>query len=134
MYKESALWSNSHQILVLTARHCRSGVRHTNVLLRRAVFQSFTINFFTYGFPVGKPYIFNIFSFTSTLLFHDFKFMLLHVLPLHLFLFIWMFLKLHVSSGMRWTLKYITKWPSASTNNQSLISENWVKIAERKST
>ena len=31
---------------------CRSGVRHTNVLLREPVFRTFSINFFTYGFPV----------------------------------------------------------------------------------
>lgn len=34
-------------------RESRSGVRHTNVLLRGAVFRSFSINFFTYGFPVS---------------------------------------------------------------------------------
>ncbi|XP_075093902.1 piezo-type mechanosensitive ion channel homolog [Nicotiana tabacum] len=34
-------------------RENRSGVRHTNVLLRRTVFRIFTINFFTYGFPVS---------------------------------------------------------------------------------
>lgn len=34
---------------------CRSGVRHTNVLLRGAVFRTFSINFFTYGFPVYIP-------------------------------------------------------------------------------
>uniref|UniRef100_A0A3Q7I6D1 Piezo non-specific cation channel R-Ras-binding domain-containing protein n=1 Tax=Solanum lycopersicum TaxID=4081 RepID=A0A3Q7I6D1_SOLLC len=33
-------------------REYRSGVRHTNVLLKRTVFRIFTINFFTYGFPV----------------------------------------------------------------------------------
>ncbi|CAJ1969173.1 unnamed protein product [Sphenostylis stenocarpa] len=33
-------------------RESRSGVRHTNVLLRGAVFRTFSINFFTYGFPV----------------------------------------------------------------------------------
>ncbi|KAF7804788.1 piezo-type mechanosensitive ion channel-like protein isoform X1 [Senna tora] len=31
----------------------RSGVRHTNVLLRGAVLRTFSINFFTYGFPVS---------------------------------------------------------------------------------
>nr|XP_043619300.1 piezo-type mechanosensitive ion channel homolog [Erigeron canadensis] len=31
----------------------RSGVRHTNVLLRGAVFRIFSINFFTYGVPVS---------------------------------------------------------------------------------
>ncbi|XVE73201.1 hypothetical protein DITRI_Ditri11bG0098300 [Diplodiscus trichospermus] len=31
----------------------RFGVRHTNVLLQRAAFRTFTINFFTYGFPVS---------------------------------------------------------------------------------
>ncbi|CAA6654163.1 unnamed protein product [Spirodela intermedia] len=30
----------------------RSGMRHTNVLLQRSVFRNFSINFFTYGFPV----------------------------------------------------------------------------------
>ncbi|CAL5378992.1 unnamed protein product [Camellia sinensis] len=30
----------------------RSGVRHTNVMLRGAVFRTFSINFFTYGLPV----------------------------------------------------------------------------------
>ncbi|XP_022758138.1 piezo-type mechanosensitive ion channel homolog isoform X3 [Durio zibethinus] len=34
-------------------RESRSGVRHTNVLLRGAAFRTFTINFFTYGFPVS---------------------------------------------------------------------------------
>ncbi|CAI9107931.1 OLC1v1007416C3 [Oldenlandia corymbosa var. corymbosa] len=34
-------------------RELRSGVRHANVFLRRAVFRFFTINFFTYGFPVS---------------------------------------------------------------------------------
>ncbi|XP_077232288.1 piezo-type mechanosensitive ion channel component isoform X2 [Tasmannia lanceolata] len=33
-------------------RESRSGVRHTNVLLRGAVYRNFSINFFTYGFPV----------------------------------------------------------------------------------
>ncbi|KAK1294370.1 hypothetical protein QJS10_CPA16g01436 [Acorus calamus] len=33
-------------------RESRSGVRHTNVLLRGSVFRNFSINFFTYGFPV----------------------------------------------------------------------------------
>lgn len=31
----------------------RSGARNTNVLLRGAVFRTFSVNFFTYGFPVG---------------------------------------------------------------------------------
>lgn len=34
-------------------RESRSGVRHTNVLLRGSVFRNFSINFFTYGFPVS---------------------------------------------------------------------------------
>ncbi|XP_023640848.1 piezo-type mechanosensitive ion channel homolog isoform X3 [Capsella rubella] len=34
-------------------RESRAGVRHTNVLLRGAVFKTFSINFFTYGFPVS---------------------------------------------------------------------------------
>ncbi|XP_068337805.1 piezo-type mechanosensitive ion channel homolog [Pyrus communis] len=34
-------------------RESRSGVRHTNVLLKGAVFRTFSINFFTYGFPVS---------------------------------------------------------------------------------
>ncbi|PPR83382.1 hypothetical protein GOBAR_AA37324 [Gossypium barbadense] len=34
-------------------RESRSGVRHTNVLLRGTAFRTFTINFFTYGFPVS---------------------------------------------------------------------------------
>ncbi|KAJ4772325.1 piezo-type mechanosensitive ion channel component [Rhynchospora pubera] len=33
-------------------RRNRSGKNHTNVLLRGAIFRSFSINFFTYGFPV----------------------------------------------------------------------------------
>ncbi|KAK1319861.1 hypothetical protein QJS10_CPB04g00741 [Acorus calamus] len=32
----------------------KSGVRHTNVLLRGSVFRNFSINFFTYGFPVSN--------------------------------------------------------------------------------
>ncbi|KAI3975725.1 hypothetical protein MKX01_023151 [Papaver californicum] len=34
-------------------RRSRSGVRHTNMLLRGAVFRTFSINFFTYGFPIS---------------------------------------------------------------------------------
>ncbi|GAB2234344.1 hypothetical protein Drorol1_Dr00003592 [Drosera rotundifolia] len=34
-------------------RESRSGVRHTNVLLRGGIFRTFTINFFTYGFPLS---------------------------------------------------------------------------------
>ncbi|KAL9683988.1 hypothetical protein QQ045_021419 [Rhodiola kirilowii] len=34
-------------------RESKSGVRHTNVLLRGAVFRTFSINFFTYGFPIS---------------------------------------------------------------------------------
>ncbi|PIA44723.1 hypothetical protein AQUCO_01700367v1, partial [Aquilegia coerulea] len=34
-------------------RESRSGLKDTNVLLRGAVFQTFSINFFTYGFPVS---------------------------------------------------------------------------------
>ncbi|KAL9996769.1 putative Piezo family protein [Helianthus debilis subsp. tardiflorus] len=34
-------------------RESRSGVRHTNVLLRGAVFRIFSINFFTYGVLVS---------------------------------------------------------------------------------
>ncbi|XP_030552431.1 piezo-type mechanosensitive ion channel homolog isoform X1 [Rhodamnia argentea] len=45
---EHLLPSNSFFI-----RESRSGVRHTNVLLRGSVFRTFSINFFTYGFPVS---------------------------------------------------------------------------------
>ncbi|WCJ43227.1 hypothetical protein M5689_023983 [Euphorbia peplus] len=31
----------------------RSGVRHTNFMLRRSVFRTFSVNFFTYGFPIS---------------------------------------------------------------------------------
>ncbi|XP_073283729.1 piezo-type mechanosensitive ion channel homolog isoform X2 [Primulina huaijiensis] len=34
-------------------RQLRSGVRHTNILLRGTVFRIFSINWFTYGFPVS---------------------------------------------------------------------------------
>ncbi|XP_065855568.1 piezo-type mechanosensitive ion channel homolog isoform X2 [Euphorbia lathyris] len=34
----------------------RSGVRHTNFILRRSVFRTFSVNFFTYGFPVCSPH------------------------------------------------------------------------------
>ncbi|KAL3626048.1 hypothetical protein CASFOL_029597 [Castilleja foliolosa] len=34
-------------------RQLRSGVRHTNILLRGTVFRFFSINWFTYGFPVS---------------------------------------------------------------------------------
>nr|XP_017241510.1 PREDICTED: piezo-type mechanosensitive ion channel homolog isoform X4 [Daucus carota subsp. sativus] len=34
-------------------RQSRSGVNHTNVMIRGAVFRTFSINFFTYGFPVS---------------------------------------------------------------------------------
>ncbi|WOH04528.1 hypothetical protein DCAR_0623937 [Daucus carota subsp. sativus] len=31
----------------------RSGARHTNILLRRTLFRTFTINYFTYGYPIS---------------------------------------------------------------------------------
>ncbi|XP_017252550.1 piezo-type mechanosensitive ion channel homolog isoform X2 [Daucus carota subsp. sativus] len=34
-------------------RESRSGARHANVMIRGAVFRTFSINFFTYGFPVS---------------------------------------------------------------------------------
>ncbi|KAI3472681.1 hypothetical protein Pfo_030830 [Paulownia fortunei] len=34
-------------------RQLRSGVRHTNILLRGTIFRFFSINWFTYGFPVS---------------------------------------------------------------------------------
>ncbi|KAK4408031.1 Piezo-type mechanosensitive ion channel [Sesamum angolense] len=34
-------------------RQLRSGVRHTNILLRGTVFRFFSINWFTYGFPIS---------------------------------------------------------------------------------
>ncbi|KAG6429158.1 hypothetical protein SASPL_107200 [Salvia splendens] len=34
-------------------RQLRSGVRHTNILLRGSIFRFFSINWFTYGFPVS---------------------------------------------------------------------------------
>ncbi|XP_057780295.1 piezo-type mechanosensitive ion channel homolog isoform X2 [Salvia miltiorrhiza] len=34
-------------------RQLRSGVRHTNILLRGPIFRFFSINWFTYGFPVS---------------------------------------------------------------------------------
>ncbi|KAH6827652.1 piezo-type mechanosensitive ion channel component [Perilla frutescens var. hirtella] len=37
----------------LFVRQLRSGVRHTNILLRGKVFRFFSINWFTYGFPVS---------------------------------------------------------------------------------
>uniref|UniRef100_A0A0D9V196 Piezo non-specific cation channel R-Ras-binding domain-containing protein n=1 Tax=Leersia perrieri TaxID=77586 RepID=A0A0D9V196_9ORYZ len=37
---------------VFLVRQSRSGRRHGNVLLRGSVFRTFSINFFTYGFPV----------------------------------------------------------------------------------
>ncbi|XP_058187359.1 piezo-type mechanosensitive ion channel homolog isoform X2 [Rhododendron vialii] len=47
-------------------RQSRSGVRHTNVLLRGSVFRTFSINFFTYGFPVSLVALsFWSFHFTS---------------------------------------------------------------------
>ena len=52
LYRIYRIHSSSFEIL------CRSGVRHTNVLLRRVVFRTFSINFFTYGFPVRIPYTF----------------------------------------------------------------------------
>ncbi|PSS10163.1 Piezo-type mechanosensitive ion channel like [Actinidia chinensis var. chinensis] len=39
-----------HSLLV---DELRSGVRHTNVLLKGAVFRTFSINFFTYGLPIS---------------------------------------------------------------------------------
>ncbi|EPS72558.1 hypothetical protein M569_02194, partial [Genlisea aurea] len=34
-------------------RQLRSGVRHTNILLRGTIFKFFSINWFTYGFPIS---------------------------------------------------------------------------------
>ncbi|KAK2976815.1 hypothetical protein RJ640_002214 [Escallonia rubra] len=36
-----------------TMRKQRSGMKHSNVLLRGEVFRTFSINFFTYGFPIS---------------------------------------------------------------------------------
>ncbi|CAN1124338.1 Piezo-type mechanosensitive ion channel homolog [Linum perenne] len=50
---------NSLTVQLLTPKHSylirqsRSGVRHTNFLLRGAVFRTFCVNFFTYGFPIS---------------------------------------------------------------------------------
>lgn len=47
-------------------REYRSGIRHTNVLLSGSVFRNFSINYFTYGFPVLLLALaFWSFSFTS---------------------------------------------------------------------
>ncbi|PKA54923.1 hypothetical protein AXF42_Ash000759 [Apostasia shenzhenica] len=35
----------------------RSGVRHANILLRGSILRIFSINFFTYGFPVGMIFL-----------------------------------------------------------------------------
>ncbi|KAJ3671637.1 hypothetical protein LUZ60_007716 [Juncus effusus] len=53
-----SLESNSLTERLLPSKHTlfvrqnRSGKRHTNVLLRGTIFRNFSINFFTYGFPV----------------------------------------------------------------------------------
>ncbi|GAB4841187.1 hypothetical protein Ancab_021931 [Ancistrocladus abbreviatus] len=44
------LLPSSHSFFI---RELRSGVRHTNVLVKGGVFRIFTINFFTYGFPLS---------------------------------------------------------------------------------
>ncbi|CAI0551081.1 unnamed protein product [Linum tenue] len=50
---------NSLTVQLLTPKHAflirqfRSGVRHTNFLLTGAVFRTFCVNFFTYGFPIS---------------------------------------------------------------------------------
>ncbi|KAK9732624.1 hypothetical protein RND81_04G011100 [Saponaria officinalis] len=44
------LLPSSHFFLI---RRSRSGIRHINLLSRGAVFRIFTINFFTYGFPIS---------------------------------------------------------------------------------
>ncbi|EEF37638.1 conserved hypothetical protein [Ricinus communis] len=50
-------------------RESRSGVRHTNVLLRRAVFRTFSINFFTYGYIVyAFPSVFRMHRLNGLLL------------------------------------------------------------------
>ncbi|KAK1398972.1 piezo-type mechanosensitive ion channel-like [Heracleum sosnowskyi] len=53
----SAEGSLTEQLLPLKQsffiRESRSGARHTNVMIRGAVFRTFSINFFTYGFPVS---------------------------------------------------------------------------------
>lgn len=60
------------QFLVLTVYFIfpknRSGVRHTNMLLRGSVFRTFSINFFTYGFPVWISELF-FFCFWMVVLF-----------------------------------------------------------------
>lgn len=40
------------ELIVVLTMNARSGVRHSNMLLRRSIFRAFSINFFTYGFPV----------------------------------------------------------------------------------
>ncbi|XP_035538685.1 piezo-type mechanosensitive ion channel homolog isoform X2 [Juglans regia] len=52
-------------------RESRSGVKHTNVLLRGAVFRTFSINFFTYGFPLnGLLLVFILLWAVSTYIFN----------------------------------------------------------------
>lgn len=47
------IYTFSHsQVHLLVSLVYRSGVRHTNLLLRVPVFRIFSINWFTYGFPV----------------------------------------------------------------------------------
>lgn len=54
----------------------RSGVRHTNMLLRGAVFRNFSINFFTYGFPVGAFItLFILFTTNSFYCFRSYSFL-----------------------------------------------------------
>lgn len=48
-------WFNYTSWTLVFSKHIsisRSGKKHTNVLLRGSVFRNFSINFFTYGFPV----------------------------------------------------------------------------------
>ncbi|XP_050223428.1 piezo-type mechanosensitive ion channel homolog isoform X2 [Mercurialis annua] len=44
------LLPSKHSVFI---HESRSGVRHTNVMLRGAVFRTFSVNFFTYGFPIS---------------------------------------------------------------------------------
>lgn len=44
---------------------CRSGVRHTNILLRGPILRTFGINYFTYGFPVSILHFFSFIELSS---------------------------------------------------------------------
>ncbi|KAL8153056.1 hypothetical protein V2J09_010816 [Rumex salicifolius] len=117
------LLSSRHRFFI---RQSRSGVRDTNVLVRGAVFRIFTINFFTYGFPLSLLALsFWSFHFTSI-----FAFGLLAYVGYIIYAFPSLF-RLHWLNGL--LLVFILLWAvSTYIFNVAYVFVNWKRGQDMK--